>query len=98
MFGIWKEIGVFEITDQKLADEARMIRVNEWLSAVELEEIRGEVSHGIQECENVENPDMMVNEYSRKDDLPKDLVLNQRRGARVSTMVEEEIKGPGYAT
>ena len=41
-----------------------MIRVNEWLSAVELEEIRREVSHGIKECENVKNPDMMVDEHS----------------------------------
>ena len=29
MVGIWKEIGLFEITEQRLADEARMIRVNE---------------------------------------------------------------------
>ena len=28
MFGIWKEIGVFEITEKRLADQARMIRVN----------------------------------------------------------------------
>ena len=41
-----------------------MIRVNKWLSAVELEEIRREVSHGSQECDNVENPDMMANEHS----------------------------------
>ena len=45
MFGIWKETYVFEITEQRLANQARMIRVNEWLSAVELEEIRRKVSH-----------------------------------------------------
>ena len=83
-------IGVFEVTEQRLADQARMIRVNVWLSAVELEEIRREVSYGIQECENVENPDMMVNEHSvqgdsgvqmspvmEKDDLPTEQSFTQ---------------------
>ena len=41
-----------------------MIRVNEWLSAMELEKITREVSRGSHECDNVENPDMMVNEHS----------------------------------
>ena len=45
-----------------------MTRVNEWLSAVELEEIRMEVSHGTQECENVENPNMIVNKNSIQGD------------------------------
>ena len=46
MFGFWKEMGVFEIPEQRLADQARVIKLNEWLSEVELEEIRREVSQG----------------------------------------------------
>ena len=46
MFGFWKEMGVFEISEQRLADQARVIKLNEWLSEVELEEIRREVSQG----------------------------------------------------
>ena len=49
MFGIWKEIGVFEISEQTLADQARAMKLNEWLSELELGEIRREVSHDIQD-------------------------------------------------
>ena len=36
----WKENGVFEITEQRLCDQARAIRKNGWLSDLELEYIR----------------------------------------------------------
>ena len=36
---IWRETGTFEITEQRLVDQARVIRTNEWLSEMELEEI-----------------------------------------------------------
>ena len=34
---IWKEIGTFEITEQRLVDQVRIIRTNELLTEVELE-------------------------------------------------------------
>ena len=36
----WKEHGVFEITEQRLCDQARAIRKNGWLSDLELENIQ----------------------------------------------------------
>ena len=36
----WKELGVFEITEQRLCDQARAVRKNGWLSNLELENIR----------------------------------------------------------
>ena len=36
MIAIWREIGTFEITEQRLVDLARVIRTNEWLTAMEL--------------------------------------------------------------
>ena len=36
---IWDEKGVFEATEQRLADQARAIKVNNWLSDLEIEEI-----------------------------------------------------------
>ena len=36
---IWDERGVFEVTEQRLADQARAIKVNNWLSDLEIEEI-----------------------------------------------------------
>ena len=37
---MWKDKGMFDIREQNLCDQARMIRKNEWLSAVELEMIK----------------------------------------------------------
>ena len=36
---IWDEIGVFPVTEQRLADQTRQIRVNKWLTDTEIEEI-----------------------------------------------------------
>ena len=37
---IWNEIGVFLVTEQKLADQARQIRTNKWLTDMEIKEIK----------------------------------------------------------
>ena len=36
---IWDEIGVFPVTEQRLADQARQIRVNKWLTDTEIKDI-----------------------------------------------------------
>ena len=42
MKGLWDELGVFEVTEQNLSDQARAIRTNEWLikdqASVQLDE------------------------------------------------------------
>ena len=53
MIGIWEEIGVFEISEQRLADQARAIRRNGWLSEVELEEIKRELRHDVRRVERL---------------------------------------------
>ena len=40
MLNVWKGIGVFELTEQRLADQARAVRTNGWLFEIELEEIQ----------------------------------------------------------
>ena len=40
MLKIWREIGLFEITEQRLADQTRVIRTNDWLSKAKLDEIQ----------------------------------------------------------
>ena len=37
---IWDEIGVFPVAEQRLADQARQIRINMWLKEIKIEEIR----------------------------------------------------------
>ena len=43
MIKMWKEIGVFDTTEQRLADQSRAIRTNGWLSEIEMEEIQREI-------------------------------------------------------
>ena len=43
MIAIWREIGTLEITEQRLVDQARVVRTNEWLTEVELEEIKRKI-------------------------------------------------------
>ena len=40
MYDLWQEIGIFEITEQRLPDQVRVIKGNEWLLKVEKEEIK----------------------------------------------------------
>ena len=44
---IWDEIGVFPVTKQKLADRARQIWTNKWLTDIEIEEIRRKLKQKI---------------------------------------------------
>ena len=37
---IWDEIGVFPVTEQRLADQTREIRTNKWFTNIEINEIR----------------------------------------------------------
>ena len=65
MLAIWKEIGVFEVTEQRLADQVRAIKVNGWLSEVEIEEIRRNIKDKQNDTNEavitIENPDVRVN-------------------------------------
>ena len=38
----WKENGGFETSEQRLADQARAIKVNGWLTEMEIEEMKRE--------------------------------------------------------
>ena len=44
---IWDEIGVFPVTNQKLADQVRQIWTNKWLIDIEIEEIRRKLKQKI---------------------------------------------------
>ena len=43
MIAIWREIVTFEITEQRFVDQARVVRTNEWLTEVKLEELRRKI-------------------------------------------------------
>ena len=44
MLTYWRELGVFSVSEQRLADQARAIKTNEWLIDIEMEEIKRMVS------------------------------------------------------
>ena len=60
MLSAWQKRGMFKVSEQNLADQARAIKTNEWLSEVELEEIkrqvRGSIGDTDSEIENVIEP------------------------------------------
>ena len=62
MIAIWREIETFDITYQRLVDHARVIRTNEWLTVVELEEVRRQILTPRYGEENQENDDIPVTE------------------------------------
>ena len=62
---IWDEIGVFPVSEQRLADQARQIRVNQWLTDTEIEEIDRRCRVIIHEEETGDSTD---NEGSREEE------------------------------
>ena len=51
MHAVWKERGLPNITEQSLCDQARAIRMNEWFTSVELDEIRRRITAVDEEIE-----------------------------------------------
>ena len=46
MLQIWVEKGMFQVTEQRLVDQANHVRKKQWLSELELEEIRRLIEEG----------------------------------------------------
>ena len=50
----WNEIGLFELSEQKLVGQARVIKTNGWLSEIEIEELKRETEReGSEHVENI---------------------------------------------
>ena len=92
---IWKEEGLFELSEQKLAGQARVIRTNGWLSEVELEEIRRE----IETESNIQDGDLNreVTEQSTRHEDNGDPMTRAEDSERVDAVenVEERMKADG---
>ena len=73
MYRIWKEKCPFEVTEQRLTDQARAIRKNGWLSDIELEEIqRKSLDPRNDDEENLTiNPQETESEMIPIEDLPE---------------------------
>ena len=66
MHHIWKEQYATEITEQRLRDQARMIKKNEWITKVELENIRKKVLQKEKDIEVNNNDNTGEQFYGRR--------------------------------
>ena len=73
----WKEHGVFEITEQRLCDQARAIRKNGWLSDLELGNIRRMIEA---ESEIVNEGIEYVEENQTERDIGRASEINEQVG------------------
>ena len=64
----WDEIGVFPVTEQKLADQARQIRTNKWLTDIGIEEIRRKVEQESSKVEVQENDQEIIEHNETQQD------------------------------
>ena len=62
MLAFLKEEGVCEFIERRLADRARTIKINEWVSDVEIEGIRRKISESECVARMHENSALLVNE------------------------------------
>ena len=65
---IWDEIGVFLVTEQKLADQARQIRTNKWLTDMEIKEIKRKLEQKNSKAEVQENVQEITEHNENKQD------------------------------
>ena len=80
----WKEHRVFEITEQRLCDQARAIRKNGWLSDLELENIR-RMTEAESEIVNESIKDVEENQTER------DIVTTSQRNEQIGDDSDETI-------
>ena len=88
---IWDEIGVFPVTEQRLTDQARQIRVNKWLTGTEIEEIDRKCRDIIHEEETGDSTD---NERSReKEQGAQGNGIDQRHVMEIQVDTGQECTG-----
>ena len=87
----WDEIGVFPVTEQRLADQARQIRVNKWLTDTEIEEIDRRCRDIIYQEETGDSTD---NEGSREEEQgTQGNDIDQRHVMEIQVDIDQECTG-----
>ena len=92
MHKIWDEMGLFELSEQKLVGQVRVIKTSGWISELELEELNREIesenncqSHTVTNVENdvaggtITQIERMNNETGGQSEL-SDSLLNEDIG------------------
>ena len=63
---IWDEIGVFAVTEQRLADQTSQIRTNKWLTDIKVEEIGRKLERENSKVEVQENDQEIIEHNKNK--------------------------------
>ena len=63
---IWDEIGVFPLTGQRLADQARQIRTKKWFIDIDIEEKKRNQTKKISNVGNQENDQELIEHNKNK--------------------------------
>ena len=96
MHNIWKERELPTVTEQRLCDQARAIRKNEWFTTVELEEIRRrlEVDSGNEEGNdpNRQLPETEVQEHGQTEEISVEINRTDEQSEQESCMIEEIVE------
>ena len=88
---IWDGIGVFPVTEQRLADQARQIQVNKWLTDTDIEEIDRRCRDIIHEEETCDSTD---NEGSREEKQgAQGNGIDQRYVMEIQVDIDQEYTG-----
>ena len=88
---IWNGIGVFPVTEQRLADQARQIQVNKWLTDTNIEEIDRRCRDIIHEEETCDSTD---NEGSREGKQgAQGNGIDQRYVMKIQVDIDQECTG-----
>ena len=109
MHRIWNEREMFKCSEQRLCDQARAIRKNEWLTLVELEEIKRRVLQeeeqdvDLTEERNVNDADNVALEDLEQEETEieiarEDVDINEEQreivDSTVNTMKEDNLEAP----
>ena len=88
---MWDEIGVFPVTEQRLADQASQIPVNKWLTDTEIEEIDRRCREIVHEEETGDSTD---NEESREEQQgAQGNGTNQKHVMEIQGDIDQECTG-----
>ena len=73
ILNIWREVGLFEVSDQQLAAQARWIKNSGWLSEVGIEEVKRKINE--RDNENEENSQGLDEVFETKFEVDVDVGL-----------------------
>ena len=95
MHAVWKERGLPKITEQRLGDQARAIRKNEWFTSVELDEIRRRMTAIDEEIEE-QGAGRIDTEHEQVDEINGDvneqITENDTRNEEVRQMITDILE------